>query len=113
MAGLDNMGGSDAGRINWANTLGTSGGEQNHTQTTSEMPVHSHGVNDPSHTHPNSTPTTPLPAGGATNSYWYSTLTGNTGAAFTGITIQNAGSGTPFNVMQPTILFNTIIKYAP
>ena len=30
-AGLDNMGGTDAGRLNMANTLGTTGGDQNGT----------------------------------------------------------------------------------
>lgn len=28
VAGLDNMGGSDAGRLSWANTLGTTGGKE-------------------------------------------------------------------------------------
>lgn len=31
VAGLDNMGGSDAGRLDWANTLGTAGGVQNNS----------------------------------------------------------------------------------
>lgn len=31
IAGLDNMGGVDAGRLDWANTLGTSGGTQTNT----------------------------------------------------------------------------------
>jgi microcystin-dependent protein len=42
VAALDNMGGTDAGRLDLANTLGTATGTQNHTLTTSEIPVHSH-----------------------------------------------------------------------
>ena len=49
IAALDNMGGTDASRLNLANTLGTTAGTQTHTLTTAEMPVHTH-VQD-AHTH--------------------------------------------------------------
>lgn len=42
VAGLDNMGGSDAGRLDLANTRGTTTGAQYHTLTTSEIPDHRH-----------------------------------------------------------------------
>lgn len=40
---LDNMGGTDAGRLSVPNTLGGSGGSQTHTLTGAEMPGHAHG----------------------------------------------------------------------
>jgi len=42
-AGLDNMGGSDANRLDWPNTLGTAGGEQKHLLTGNESGVKAHG----------------------------------------------------------------------
>jgi microcystin-dependent protein len=103
IAGVDNMGGSDAGRLSWQNTLGTvgpssistDGGAQTHTLTTSEMPAHTH------------TEVTPLlnvsvSAGSgflATNGTLQSPNTGST------------GGGGAHNNMQPTMLLNYIIKY--
>ena len=49
VAGLDNMGGTDAGRLDLANTLGTAGGAQYHTLTTAQLAAHTH--TGPSHTH--------------------------------------------------------------
>lgn len=44
--GLDNLGGTDAGRLSVANTLGGSGGAQTHLLTSDEsgLPAHSHQV---------------------------------------------------------------------
>ena len=44
---LDNMGGTDAGRLSMANTLGATGGSN--TLSTAQLPSHDHGLN--SHTH--------------------------------------------------------------
>lgn len=51
LAGLDNMGGSDAGRLSVSNTLGLTGGEETHQLTTNEsgLVAHTHTMN---HDHP-------------------------------------------------------------
>jgi microcystin-dependent protein len=63
VAGLDNMGGSSANRLNTAissTTLGAVGGEQQHTLVGAEMPTHHHLVNFTSQsentTHAHNTP---------------------------------------------------------
>jgi microcystin-dependent protein len=115
-AGLDNLGGSDAGRLSWANTLGTTGGAQNHTLSTSEIPAHDHGSAG-SHSHA-------APTGGFITNV-YPTLAawspvGSTGHLEMngGVFTQNSGththtsvgSGASHNNMQPTILLSYIIK---
>lgn len=126
IAGLDNMGGSDAGRLDWANTLGTTGGAQTHTLTESELAshthtqnAHNHGITDPTHRH---AIVTKDYAGGFANEPLTKGLYGSTGStvteyAATGISInnatatnQNTGGGAAHNNMQPTILLNYIIK---
>src|SRR5690606_11736458 len=50
--GLDNLGGTDAGRLDLPNAVGLSGGSQKVTLTTAEMPSHSHSmVASGAHTH--------------------------------------------------------------
>lgn len=50
LMGLDNMGGTDAGRIaSIANAVGASGGAETHTLATGNLPSHAHSLN--SHTH--------------------------------------------------------------
>lgn len=126
IAGLDNMGGSDAGRLDWANTLGTTGGAQTHTLSSAEMPshthtqnAHNHGVTDPGHQH---AIFTKAGAGGFGSEPPAQALYGSdssyiTFPANTGISIQNntatnqnTGGGGAHNNMQPTILLNYIIK---
>jgi microcystin-dependent protein len=48
--GLDNMGGTDALRLDVTNTLGGSGGTQTHQLSTAEMPVHTHTQDSHNHT---------------------------------------------------------------
>jgi microcystin-dependent protein len=105
--GLDNIGGSDAGRLAAANTLGGTGGEELHTQTEAELATHDHDLEDPAG------------EGTATNviSETGGALTVASGSNFryktqtaTGFTT-DSGSSTPFNVMDPYILMNWIIKH--
>ena len=50
LMGLDNMGGSDAGRIgSIANAVGATGGAETHTLSTTNLPSHTHDLG--SHTH--------------------------------------------------------------
>jgi microcystin-dependent protein len=58
--GLDNMGGSDAGRLAGANTLGRAGGAETVVLTQAQIPAHGHvvdppwtpvGISDPGHKH--------------------------------------------------------------
>jgi microcystin-dependent protein len=54
IAGKDDMGGSSANRLTSpinGGTLGAAGGAESHTLVTGEIPVHSHGVTDPTHNH--------------------------------------------------------------
>ena len=56
-AGVDNMGGTAAGRLTTAaggvNAVapGAVGGASTHVLTTAQMPSHAHGVTDPTHAH--------------------------------------------------------------
>ena len=114
VAGVDNMGGTDAGRLSISNTLGTATGAETHTLTSAEMPshthtqnIHGHAFNDPGF----------IP--GVTN---ISVSAGGTGfygrtasqGLFVGdatATNQNTGGGGAHNNMQPTIVLNYIIKF--
>lgn len=124
-AGLDNMGGSDAGRLDWQNVLGTVGttstsvdsGEQNHRLTALESGVaaHSHPITDPGHFHtlyqPTGTGGASLPSRIALDSQepsYASTMASTTGISVNNATPQQASQ--EHNNMQPTILLNYIIK---
>lgn len=55
--GRDNMGGSAAGRVNYANILGTAGGVESVALGVLNLPAHTHTVADPGHGHAGSTVT--------------------------------------------------------
>lgn len=117
-----------------ANTVGSTGGEEKHSLTATELAAHNHGVSDPGHSHSVSDPghthtSTPgwrflSPDGnngtGSANgpAVWAAVATGvnssTTGIAVvgssTGVSTTNTGSGTPHNVMQPSAVVTKIIK---
>ena len=92
IAALDNMGGTDAGRLDLANTLGTTAGTQTHTLTTAEIPSHNHFLFN-----------TKSSTGGAG-------VSNGTGTDIQGQVSASTGGGGAHNIMQPTILMNYIIK---
>lgn len=118
-AGKDDMGGSAASRITVAGgnfdatVLGGTGGAQNHTLTTGEMPVHTHVVSDPTHLHTVTVSNGSLTPGN--NSIQGSSAAGGTSvtdaaqARGTGITNNNAGSGSSHTILSPAIILNKII----
>lgn len=96
-AGVDNMGGSTAGRITNAvagitgTTLGAAGGSQSHTLTVAEMPAHTHSIGS-SHVANDA---------GSTQFLENSGSSGTSGSA---------GGGAAHAIVQPTIMLNKIIK---
>lgn len=120
--GLDTMGGSAAGVIsdatvtggdNDSDTPGGTGGAEDHTLTTDEMPTHSHGVTDPGHTHDFdyiSTQQNNLNDGSSDYAANQTNRSGTTDSATTGITIDNAGGGSAHNNMPPFILGTWFMK---
>ena len=118
--GLDNMGGTPAGRLTGSDTgniaspttLGSTGGEENHTVLTAEMPTHTHTatVTDPTHGHswtdPDGCQSGGAPGGGNNGA------TRQTNLSATGISVSNAnaGGGGAHNTTPPAMVCNWIIK---
>jgi microcystin-dependent protein len=118
--GKDNMGGSAANRITSAGSgvdgtvLGASGGTQNVTLTTNELPAHTHTITDPGHTHSLTdgdnvmSSAGPVAFGGIGGNMEVTTIA----SATTGITGTNsAGLGNAVSKLNPTLILNYIIKY--
>jgi microcystin-dependent protein len=115
--GQDNMGGSAANRITVAGgnfdgtVLGGTGGLQNHTLTTPEIPSHTHSnfLTDPGHVHSGAVRSIGDAFQGGINPV-LDTPT-NTGSSTTGITITNvgAGGGGAHTILSPAIITNKII----
>lgn len=101
IAGLDIMGGTSANRLTAPSTtgslngdvLGNAGGEEAHTQLYAELATHSHNIS---------------PDSGSGGSPYNGATRGP--AAGGNYNTSNAGSSTPFNVVQPTLIANVIIK---
>lgn len=127
---IDNMGGTDSGRLGDANssiaahrlTVGGAAGAVTHQVTVNELPSHAHAntLSDPGHAHIEQFPIAGggsayiESVGGSATSQLNTLGSGGipTQAAGTGISINNAaqgGSATHENV-QPTILCNYIIR---
>jgi microcystin-dependent protein len=99
------------------NALGKQYGAKNVTLTTAQMPVHSHGVNDPGHAH-YITSILDNYGGGSSNNALASYPGANvritdrwTDARATGIWLSNAGSGQAHSNVQPSGVENIIIKF--
>ena len=101
------VGSGGTGTATLGNAVGNSGGEEKHTQTTAELAVHGHRFSGGSH-------------GAGLGGSNYPTCVGFPGLAATPgytntfgsgvIGIEASGSGTAFNVMQPSLIVTYIIK---
>lgn len=92
-----------------ATVLGGTFGEGTHALTTAELATHSHGITDPGHTHVIGL-LQGAPNGGSFSAYTNSVSSNATASSTTGITVNNQGSGTAHNNVQPALVLNHIIK---
>lgn len=125
IAGLDNMGGSAAGRLDSATTVGATQGAKSQTLIAGNLPSHTHnysGATDSqgAHSHtvtvPNSTGAVSATANQAQPYVSAGSVSTSTDGAhthnFAGTTDGGNGlSATAFAIVQPTIIMNCIIKY--
>lgn len=90
--------------------LGSVGGSATKTIDVTNMPAHSHTVNDPGHQHDAEKVSTNVFATGGTFGDKTQALAQLTGAAFTGISLGSTGGGTPLDVLNPYAAINYVIK---
>lgn len=92
-----------------AAALGNAGGEQAHAQSNDELSQHAHNYTDNGHAHVISAVTN---APGVTAGAGAASLgiVGQTNPADINIIINNTGTSTPGNVVQPTLILNYLIK---
>lgn len=103
VVGQDDMGGTQAGRINqsWARTLGGTGGLQTHQLAASEIPAHDHDFDDAYFASGS--------GGSLTGNDPAGTAVANTLATTSGVTA-TAGSNAPHNNLQPGIACLWIVR---
>lgn len=101
VAGQDDMGGSSANRLTGVagsvdgDVMGAAGGEETHTLSATEMPGHTHTLQQST-------------AAGGSIANRVSTV--NTQGTISNITTSSSGGGLAHNNVQPTMILNKIIK---
>lgn len=125
LVGRNNMGGTAQSfltstyALNNPNAMGVSLGKQNHTQTLGELVAHNHSITDPGHVHqwtnefPPGSGSGGLSGGGTPGTITWAPTATNTTSATTGITINNAGSGNPFTVVNPMLTVECMVRVLP
>jgi microcystin-dependent protein len=117
VAGIDNMGGIDAGRLSLSNTMGAAGGAETlpahtHTGTTTTVGNHTHGYyQQPGYTASYSAGSgIPRAYDNNAASGGYPTATDAAGSHNHTFTTDSTGTGT-HGVVQPTMVLNYLIKW--